>query len=436
MLLAVAYLHANSIAHRDLKLENFLYERKDTNHLKLIDFGFAKFWDRSTKMSQACGSVHYVAPEVLMHSYTEKADLWSIGVIVYMLLTGSPPFHGSDDEVLRKIKSGSPHFGSRFVRLSEPARDFVQSLLILDPVKRLSAELALDHTWVKTKNNSSETVLDLSTLESLRNFAHASHFRRAVLSMMAWSLSTEDRVELRTMFLSLDKENKGVVTHSQMKKLLEEHFHVDSMEAEALFNSLDSNNDNEIEYTEFMAAALQGRVKVHEATIRKTFQRFDVDECGLISVDDLRSVIGDSFEGADIEELVREADTSGDGKIDYEEFLAYFHKLDEDVEETSPVVPRVSGGQAPGSCGDQCVNGLRLLAIRQQPQESPVAQSPMSRRSTHTEKLGIVLDHLLSNEDQAAAAGAPGAAEPQPAGSPKTPKTPQPLSRRCCKTTS
>merc|ERR1719382_913544 len=139
MLLAVAYLHAHRIAHRDLKLENFLYERKDTSHLKIIDFGFAKFTDRSATMSQACGSIHYVAPEVLAHAYTEKADMWSIGVIVYMLLTGSPPFHGSDDEVLRKIKAGTPHWSSRFQRLSDSAKSFVKGLIVLDPNTRMSA---------------------------------------------------------------------------------------------------------------------------------------------------------------------------------------------------------------------------------------------------------------------------------------------------------
>jgi len=106
--------------------------------------------DMGRTMSQACGSIHYVAPEVLAHAYTEKADIWSMGVIVYMMLVGSPPFHGSDSEVLKKIKSGTPNFqSSRFKRLSSPARDFVESLLARDPKVRLSAAGALEHTWIK-----------------------------------------------------------------------------------------------------------------------------------------------------------------------------------------------------------------------------------------------------------------------------------------------
>merc|ERR1712232_632012 len=85
------------MGHRDLKLQNFLYEAEDSDMLKLIDFGLSKHWCHGIKMSQACGSIAYVAPEVLLESYTEKADCWSMGIIVYMLLTGQAPYDGADD---------------------------------------------------------------------------------------------------------------------------------------------------------------------------------------------------------------------------------------------------------------------------------------------------------------------------------------------------
>lgn len=340
MLLAVAYLHAQDVVHRDLKLENFLYERKDTDHLKLIDFGFAKFWDRSTKMSQACGSVHYVAPEVLKHSYTNLADVWSIGVIVYMLLTGSPPFHGPDDEVLKKIRAGTPHFGSRFRRLSEPAKRFVEALLNVEPQRRISAQEALSHPWITSRTHEKETVIDIEILNSLRDYARTSSFRRAVLSMMAWSLTREDRLHMRDQFLRIDTGNTGMITVKEMKTLLMENFHVDGEEAEALFAQLDTDNDKQIAYSEFLAAGLQGRMKIHEEVLRKTFSRFDRESCGKITAEDLKGVLGESFDGADIEALICEADTTGDGVIDYDEFLAYFHRADPDDE--APMPPDLS----------------------------------------------------------------------------------------------
>mmetsp|Transcript_40073 Transcript_40073/g.115561 ORF Transcript_40073/g.115561 Transcript_40073/m.115561 type:complete len:589 (+) Transcript_40073:61-1827(+) len=385
MLLAVAYLHAHQVAHRDLKLENFLYEKQETNHLKLIDFGFAKFWDRSTKMTQACGSVHYVAPEVLRKSYTDTADIWSLGVIVYMLLTGSPPFHGSDEDVLQKVKAGKIHWSSRFLRLSEQAQTFVKSLLVFESSSRLSAKEALEHPWIRNRDTHTETIIDKDILSSLRNFAHAASFKRAVLSMLAWSLSTEDRAELRQQFLALDTEKKGTITHCQMKQVLEDTFHVDCDEAETLFQSLDTNNDDRIDYSEFLAAALQGRVKVHEDVLRRTFHRFDQTESGVITAVDLRQILGDHFEGVDVTELFREADTRGDGSINYDDFLAYFHKPDTPVD---PALPNE--------------------AISQQ-----------SEKHQHIEKLGRVIDALIPavTEESGSEHGA-------------SPKTPKPLNRK------
>jgi len=372
MLLAVAYLHSHQIAHRDLKLENFLYERQDNDHLKLIDFGFAKFWDRSRNMTQACGSTHYVAPEVLGNSYTLKADLWSLGVISYMLLTGSPPFHGPDKEVLAKIRAGKVHWSSKFKRLSENAQDFVKALLVVNPNDRLDAQGALEHPWVKSLGTKNESpALDDDIKLSLRKFSKASAFRRAVLSMMAWSLNAEDRAQLRNEFLAFDTQNTGTITHLQMKEILEKYYHIDTMEAEAMFNSMDTDHDDVIAYSEFLAAALQGRIKVHEDVLRRTFRKFDVDNCGRITAEDLQGILGEHFEGTDAKELIKEADTNGDGMIEYDEFLNYFHRHEAHIDE-------------------------ELLPAA--PSPSPWTERSRTKRRQHTENLSLVIDRLLSED--------------------------------------
>jgi len=358
VLLAVAYLHAQQIAHRDLKLENFLYAKKDSDLLKLIDFGLAKFWDPSTRMSQACGSIHYVAPEVLFQSYTTQADMWSVGIIAYMLLTGSPAFHGSDSEILRKIKAGKPHYSSKFNGLSASAQSFVRDLLVRIPAKRLTAAQALEHPWIQGRHLAHRATVDTSMLKSLRSYAEASRFRRAALSMMAWSLSTEEQAALREQFLLLDVNKRGSIKLKELKAVLEEHFEVDDEEAERLFSMIDSDNSHEIEYSEFLASCLLGHVDAHEDLLRRTFQRFDRDENGLISSDEMREMLGESFEGADIEELIEAVDTNGDGSICYDEFLAYFEKADGESEERAS-----------------------------------------SSRKRHTQKLATIIDRLLRSEE-------------------------------------
>lgn len=400
VLLAVAYLHTHQIVHRDLKLENFLYESEASDHLKLIDFGFAKFWHANlgSKMSQACGSLHYVAPEVLEHSYTEKADMWSAGVIAYMLLTGSPPFFGSDEEVLLKIRAGKPHWSSRFHTLSGHAKSFVEGMLVKDPVARFSAQQALDHPFVQENGHvaGEETELDCEIVQCLRRFAHASHFRRAALSMMAWSLSSEDRALLQQQFLLLDQENRGTITHQELKRVLEEHFHVESAEAEALFSSLDTDHDDEIEYSEFMAAAMLGRIDVHEDLLRRTFARFDTHETGLITAEDLRVVLGDHFEGVDMDELISEVDTTGAGRISFDDFLMYFKTLDgEDVPLTKDSGLFLLDQQNVVTTDDLEVALMRPPSIPEGSFPAAVAEPPKKSRRAHLEKLGAVIDQLL-----------------------------------------
>mmetsp|Transcript_32446 Transcript_32446/g.75384 ORF Transcript_32446/g.75384 Transcript_32446/m.75384 type:complete len:328 (-) Transcript_32446:92-1075(-) len=162
MLSAVAYLHSCRVVHRDLKLENFLYDTAESSaRLKLIDFGFAHVWDGETPMRMPCGSISYVSPDVLLgQGYTDKCDLWSLGVIVWMLLSGYPPFHGLEWYVVSKIKAGEPDWSyqKRWKHASNEAVDLVRKLLLTDPQKRPGAAEALRHPWLMPGSSSRETL--------------------------------------------------------------------------------------------------------------------------------------------------------------------------------------------------------------------------------------------------------------------------------------
>merc|ERR1719230_1130672 len=157
VLLALNYIHSHGVVHRDIKLENFLYDKKGSDHLKLIDFGFSKIWDPNIKMKVSCGTLSYVAPEVLDQNYTSQCDLWSLGVIAFILLSGYMPFSGAEGEQAASILKGSyklkPH---KWNNVSPEALKFVQCLLQVDPERRLTADTALNHPWLDKRYQSDE----------------------------------------------------------------------------------------------------------------------------------------------------------------------------------------------------------------------------------------------------------------------------------------
>ena len=152
MLSAVAFLHSRSIVHRDLKLENWVLESgKDVwSPLKLIDFGLSTHYRAGERLTRVVGSSYYVAPEVLKKSYTEACDLWSLGVIVYMLLSGAPPFYGKNDEAIKaSIVQGEYTFPHELFRdVSDEAMAFVSTLLSYNIEYRYTAGQALTHPWL------------------------------------------------------------------------------------------------------------------------------------------------------------------------------------------------------------------------------------------------------------------------------------------------
>jgi len=333
MLLALVYIHSCGIAHRDLKLENFLYEQKTSNHLKLADFGLSKFVDKGTTLSTPCGSLQYIAPEVLGKAYTNQADMWSMGVIVYLMLVGRMLWSGSDGDIQGSIRRGDLAFSPRFMKLSALAQDFVQSLLVVDVDQRLTASQALLHPWLQGGTRT-ELPMNPTLLGSLRRNTQASPFQRKVRSMLAWSSATEERSELRQHFLAMDQDKSGTISLQEFRLALEQEALAEEplpeSEAEELFRNMDSDGSDGIEYSEFLAAAMPvwpstpEDVRLQEGPLRRTFARFDLNGDGKLSLEEVSTVLGESFSSKDLEELFEQADTSGDGELDFDEFSAHF----------------------------------------------------------------------------------------------------------------
>lgn len=161
MLSAISYCHGQKIAHRDLKPENVLLNTQNkTDIVKVIDFGTSQVFEEGAKMHQGYGTAYYIAPEVLKGDYNEKCDMWSIGVITFILLSGRPPFDGeTDKQIFAKVKTGKYTMNGKIIifitnidpiwkQRSKKAIDFNQKLLNVNVEKRLSANEALRHPWI------------------------------------------------------------------------------------------------------------------------------------------------------------------------------------------------------------------------------------------------------------------------------------------------
>mmetsp|Transcript_10491 Transcript_10491/g.23835 ORF Transcript_10491/g.23835 Transcript_10491/m.23835 type:complete len:585 (-) Transcript_10491:34-1788(-) len=413
MLLAVNYIHNQGVVHRDLKLENFLYETKTSNHLKLIDFGFSHIWEPNSKMAACCGTLSYMAPEVLNKSYTSQCDLWSLGAIVFVLLLGRMPFAGTDAEVIDRIRRGQYHIWDNWMKIPEQARDFVKRLLVVDPKIRMTAEQALAHPWIKNRKKDAagdnEHKEEADMLNSLKNFAEASRFRRACMSVMAWSLTNEERAKVRAEFIKLDKNKEGTICIGELKMALNKHFRVTDEEIRPIFEALDTSNSEKINYSEFLAAMLSTRIALHDDLLRATFKRFDADNSGFISAENLKHVLGESFAGTEVKQLMEEADLNGDGVICYDEFIAYLeggHATEaqalaaESIIETEMQKQQKEGGDLPATSLDARPQGF--LAVERVP-DSPKAMGPSGSVGSSNKKTAKPTDGGGAGGQQAAA---------------------------------
>jgi len=361
MLLALNYIHSHGMIHCDLKLENYMYDSKDSSHLKLIDFGFSKMCDKKAELRRkASGTLSYTAPEVLEGRYTQQCDQWSLGVIVFVLLSGYMPFSGTEMEQMQSISAG--HYvmkSERWDTIGEQAKSFTKALLKVDPKERLTADAALDHPFIANQRFDEKNRVDHAVVAALRDYGHQSRFRRVCCSMMAWSLSQEERGRVEEYFLALDENHNGAICFDTLKKVMVDKYHLPKSEAKRAFHALDSSHHKEIHYSDFLAAMLSNgsKIELHEELLHEAFRKFDTDGSGYITADNLRTVLGDSFEGCKVEKLINEADTEKNGCVSYHEFAAYltgrpYHWHGDEAAGLPPRVDAEGGGCNKCSGGD------------------------------------------------------------------------------------
>ncbi|CAG9331882.1 unnamed protein product [Blepharisma stoltei] len=326
LMLAINYLHSKGICHRDIKPENLMFSEK--NHespLKLIDFGLAKFvTNEGDLMYTRIGTPFYISPEILKGSYSLSTDNWSAGVILYIMLCGYPPFYGnSDNETFRLILNGSYNFrGKEWRGVSPSAKHLIRSLLVSDPELRFTAKQALKHPWLSGMA-SPEFPLDINT-QSLKNFNKARRFRKAILLCVASQCNEQDISRLRDLFMRIDRDGKGCISYKELQEGLEQFSTELGDETESIISSMDVNKNGTIDYTEFLASTLDRSIYLQQEKLENAFHLFDRNNTGMISISDLKEILGkdNSLDSEYWESIIREADVNGDGKVDFDDFLA------------------------------------------------------------------------------------------------------------------
>ena len=346
LLSAINYCHKMKIIHRNLKPENILIskrEKDDLLYVKIGGFATAKMNEEGIIEKKIKETSYYFAPEIISNNYDEKCDIWSIGVIMYLLLSGRLPFSGENDiEINEKILKGKYDLKiSAFKNISLEAIDLIKNLLIVNPLARINAKDALNHIWfqklkikelfneIKNKN----TIQKL--LENLKNYKSNSIIQETALAYLVHNFpQLISVINACKLFNIIDNDNDGKIKSKELYNGIKKFINNENLESdcEEIFKKLDMDNNGYIQYEEFVRAAVNKRKFLDEKILKFAFNFFDKDENGEISFEEIEKVFKSSVPDPKnvhlvLFKIINEVDSNNDGKISFEEFCFAMKKL-------------------------------------------------------------------------------------------------------------
>ena len=347
LLIALNCCHKLHILYRGLDPENILIaERNDKKYpqIKMTNFGSSKIFHKDIFNEKMIGSPYYIAPEAIYNKkYNEKCDLWSCGVILYMMLSGKVPFGGhNEEEILKMVEKGSFNLSRKeFKKVSKSAIDLIKALLTVSPEKRLSAEEALNHIWFKELKIKEiyNQIKDENTINKLikniENYKRTSALQETALAYLVHNFpQMPDVVNACKLFSQIDIDDDGKINEDELFKGLKVKLRgkISKKEVENIFKKLDMDGNGFIEYEEFVRAAVDKEFFVSDEIIQYAFKFFDKDNSGIITFDEIREVFESSLvqkanEETTLKKIIDEVDEKKDGTISYKEFEMAMKKL-------------------------------------------------------------------------------------------------------------
>ncbi|XP_042420898.1 calcium-dependent protein kinase 2-like isoform X2 [Zingiber officinale] len=320
--------HFMGVMHRDLKPENFLLASMDEGAmLKATDFGLSVFIEEGKVYRDIVGSAYYIAPEVLRQRYGKEIDIWSAGVILYILLCGVPPFWADTERgIFDAIIEGEIDFESPpWPSISNSAKDLIKKMLTQDPKKRITSAQVLQHPWLKEGGEASDKPIDSAVLSRMKQFRAMNRLKKMALKVIAESLSEEEIKGLKQMFANMDTDNSGTITYEELKTgLARLGSKLSETEIKQLMDAADVDGNGTIDYIEFITATMHRHRLEREEHLYKAFRYFDKDDSGFITRDELETAMIEHGMGdlETIKETISEVDKDNDGRINYEEFCS------------------------------------------------------------------------------------------------------------------
>ena len=343
ILKAINYCHKMNIIHRDIKPENIMITNREKNgclQVKLIDFGTAKMFEKGHQENKYVGSSYYMAPEIMRRKYNEKCDIWSIGVILYILLTGRPPFDGNEDEeILDNVKKGVfDKHSYPYPLLSSQSKDLINKLLQYDPKKRISADQAIEHPWFKSaefkkkdKVNIIPPELARQLIQNMTKYRSDNMLKCAVIAYLVHHITnTEECVEASKLFIKIDLNYDGKIEKHELIQGFEKYWGISKDEAkekvELIFANIDTDFNGFIEYEEFVRAAVDSSLFMSQNYLKFAFNYFDRDSSGDITFEEIKKRFTQNAKNVneevdkELKEIFDSIDINGDGSISFNEF--------------------------------------------------------------------------------------------------------------------
>ncbi|XP_020592178.1 CDPK-related kinase 3-like [Phalaenopsis equestris] len=329
ILSVVAFCHLQGVVHRDLKPENFLFTSRDENApMKIIDFGLSDFIRPDERLNDIVGSAYYVAPEVLHRSYNTEADIWSIGVITYILLCGSRPFWArTESGIFRSVLRADPNFDdSPWPTISIDAKNFVKRLLNKDYRKRMTAAQALTHPWLWDGNRQAS--LDIIIFKLVKSYIRATPLKRAALKSLSKALTEDELLYLKSQFRLLEPSKDGRISIDNFKMALLRNATESMKESKVpdILNMLEPLSSRRMDFEEFCAAAISPyqleALDGWEQMAIKAFEFFEQEGNRVITVEELAQEMNLATTAYSI---IQEWIRPSDGKLSFLGYTKFLH---------------------------------------------------------------------------------------------------------------